>query len=127
MKITYKETPALSGGYLYLGEADIVGWDKVTKNALALSKIDKDSRERLNKIMEKFGTKEGDGWKMKDGAPDFGKNKDAANKAAESLMNEEVEVKLLILTSNDLKDGEGKVVALKGNALKALYEKELIV
>ncbi len=126
MKITYSEAPALYGVYAYLGETDIKGWDKVVKNLLTLKDVQEKSGKRLQMILDKYAKKEGKKMKMENNLPYFGKDKKKAHDAAESLMNEEVDVKLEVLSKADLLDNKKQPVALQGNRIMALHEKKLI-
>ena len=116
-KMTNKDLLAISQGIAYINSKETKVWHTLAENLDLISPIVKSVNERHQKLTEELAPKDDKGQVARNAQNqiDFGDNLEKANERWESIMSEEVEVEIIPIPLEDIKD-----YGLDANMMKPL-------
>ena len=116
-KMTNKDLLAISQGIAYINSKETKVWHTLAENLDLISPIVKSVNDRHQKLTEELAPKDDKGQVVRNAQNqiDFGDNLEKANELWETIMAEEVEIELVPIPLEDIKD-----YGLDANMMKPL-------
>jgi len=116
-KMTNKDLLAISQGIAYINSKETKVWHTLAENLDLISPIVKSVNDRHQKLTEELAPKDDKGQVVRNSQNqiDFGDNLEKANELWETIMAEEVEIELVPIPLEDIKD-----YGLDANMMKPL-------
>lgn len=122
-KMTNKDLLAISQGIAYINSKETKVWHTLSQNLDLISPIVNEVNGRHRELTEELAPKDKDGKVVRNtqNQIEFGDNLEEANKRWEKVMDEEVEIEIISIPLDDLKD-----YGLDANMMKPLLGKLVV-